>query len=128
LEDKEVEMTFAAFGMVGLETALPLTITTLVDEGVLTLSQAIEKLSYSPAKALGLDRGTLKEGVPADTVIFNPSTEITIRASQFKSMGRNMPFDGWKLKGEVVATIAAGKFAHGELRTETVECGVASVK
>lgn len=116
LEDKEVEMTNASFGMVGLETALPLVITKLVDEGALTLPQAIEKLTIAPAKALGINRGTLAEGAPADIVVFDPNAEVTIRASEFKSMGRNTPFDGWKLNGAVVATIAGGKVVSGELR------------
>lgn len=116
LEDKEVEMTVAACGIVGLETALSLVITKLVDEGVLTLSQAIEKMTVAPAKALGLDRGTLAEGAPADIVVFDPHADVTVRASEFKSMGRNTPFDGWKLRGAVVATIAGGKIVNGELR------------
>lgn len=113
LEDKEVEMTVAAFGIVGLETALPLVVTKLVDEGVLTLGQAIEKLTCAPSRALGLDRGTLAVGAPADVVIFDPEAEVTVSASEFKSMGRNTPFDGWKLKGRVLATIAGGAFVHG---------------
>ncbi len=115
MEDKEVEMLVASFGMVGLETALPLTISKLVDEGVLTLSKAIEKLTWAPAKALGLHRGTLSEGAPADIVVFDPEAEIMVKASEFKSMGRNTPFDGWKLKGSVVATMVGGKVVNGNL-------------
>ncbi|MEN6370573.1 MAG: dihydroorotase [Armatimonadota bacterium] len=121
LEDKEVEMTVAAFGIVGLETALPLVITKLVDDGVMSLSDAIEKLTVKPAEVLGINRGTLKEGAPADIVIFDPEEEITVQASRFKSMGRNTPFDGWKLKGAVIATITGGKVAHGELGAENRE-------
>ncbi|MBI2844047.1 MAG: dihydroorotase [Armatimonadetes bacterium] len=121
LEDKEVEMTVAAFGMVGLETALPLAITKLVDEGVLTLSQAIGKMTCAPARALGLDRGTLAEDAAADIVVFDPDAEVTVRASEFKSMGRNTPFDGWKLRGKVVATIAGGRVVSGELRAASRE-------
>lgn len=121
LEDKEVEMTVASFGIVGLETALPLTITKLVDSGVLTLPQAIEKLTAGPAKALGLDRGTLKEGALADIVVFDPEAEITVDATKFKSMGRNTPFNGMKLKGKVIATIAGGKVASGELTADKCE-------
>lgn len=115
LEDKEVEMTNASFGIVGLETALPLVITELVDGGVMGLSEAIEKLTAAPAKTLGLKSGTLSIGAPADIVVFDPEAEVTVKASAFKSMGRNTPFDGWNLKGAVIATIAAGKVAYGEL-------------
>ncbi len=114
-EDKEVEMQRASFGMVGLETALALTLTKLVDGGVLSLSKALEKLTRAPAKALGLHRGTLVAGAPADVVVFDPEAEITVEASEFKSKGRNTPFDGWKLKGAVVATIAQGSLAYGSL-------------
>jgi dihydroorotase len=119
LEDKEVEMTVASFGIVGIETAVPLTITKLVDEGVLSLSEAIEKLTAAPAKALGLNRGTLAEGAVADVVVFDPEAEITVDASEFKSMGRNTPFDGMKLRGRVVATIAGGKVVSGELKVQS---------
>lgn len=128
LEDKEVEMTVASFGIVGLETALPLTITKLVEPGVLSLSQAIEKLTAAPAKALGLDRGTLKEGAPADIVIFNPDAEITVNSKEFKSMGRNTPFEGMKLKGKVVATIASGKTIYGELASNSEKCEILATK
>jgi dihydroorotase len=125
-EDKEVEMTVAAFGMVGLETALPLAITNLVDEGVLTMPQLIEKMSSAPVKALGLDRGTLAEGAPADIVIFDPHAEVTVRSSEFKSMGRNTPFEGWKLRGKIVATIAGGRVVSGELPVKAREAVQAS--
>jgi len=128
LEDKEVEMTVAASGMVGLETALPLVVTKLVDEGVLSLHQAIEKLTWAPARALGLDRGTLSEGAPADIVIFDPEAEVTVRASEFRSKGRNTPFDGWKLRGAVVAAIAGGRIVHGQLSVRGAERKVLSGK
>ena len=127
LEDKEVEMTVAAFGMVGLETALPLVITKLVDAGVLSLSQAIEKMTHAPARALGLDRGTLAPGAPADIVILDPGGRGSVRAAEFNSMGRNTPFDGWKLRGAVLATIAGGRVVSGELRAASREQRVLSV-
>ena len=124
LEDKEVEMTVASSGIVGLETSLALSITKLVDEGVLTLSQLVDKMSTAPARALGLDRGTLSEGAPADVVIFDPEAEVTVRTSEFKSLGRNTPFDGWNLRGKVVATIASGEFRvqSAEFRERCSEC------
>ncbi len=125
-EDKEVEMTIASFGMVGLETALPLVITKLVNEGTLTLSQAIEKLTIAPAKLLGLNAGTLTEGAPADITILDPGAEVIVDSSSFKSMGRNTPFNGWKLKGAVAATIVGGTFAYGQLSPVGEKCEVLS--
>lgn len=118
LEDKEVEMTVAAFGIVGLETSLPLTITKLVDAGVLSLPQAIEKMTINPAKMLGIDKGSIEAGKTADIVVFDPAVEATVDASKFKSKGHNTPFDGWTLKGKVVATICCGEvvFSQEELK------------
>jgi len=126
LEDKEVEMTVAAFGMVGLETALPLVITKLVDAGVLSLSQAIEKMTHAPARALGLDRGTLAPGSPADILILDPGGRGSVRAAEFNSLGRNTPFDGWKLNGAAVATIAGGRVVSGEVRAVSEKSEVLS--
>ncbi len=128
LEDKEVELPAAAFGIVGLETSLALGITKLVGEGVLTLPELVDKMAAAPAKALGLDRGTLTEGAVADLVIIDPEAEWTVCASEFKSKGRNTPFEGWKLGGKVVATIAGGRVAFGELSVQISECGVAGAR
>ncbi|MGI6294947.1 MAG: dihydroorotase [Armatimonadota bacterium] len=114
LEDKQVEMQYAAFGMVGLETALPLVITNLVKPGVLTLSDAVSKMTVGPAKILGLDAGTLAEGAVGDVTVFDPDATITVRADKFKSMGRNTPFDGAELTGKVVAAIVNGKVVSGD--------------
>jgi len=122
LEDKEVEMTNAAFGIVGLETALSLTISQLVEPGILTLAQAVEKLSSAPARILGLERGTLSVGSPADIVIFDPSAEVTVDASQFKSKGRNTPFNGWTLKGKAQAVIASGRLVSGSFAVQSEKC------
>ena len=122
LEDKEVEMTNAAFGIVGLETALSLTISQLVKPGILTLTQAVEKLSSAPAKILGLERGTLSVGSSADIVIFDPSAEVTVDASQFKSKARNTPFNGWTLKGKTQAVIAGGRLVSGSFAVQSEKC------
>ena len=113
-EDKEVEFNAAAFGFVGLETALPLVITNLVDAGVLSLPEAIAKMSAGPASILKLDAGTLKKGAPADVTIFDPKAEITVKASELKSKSKNTPFDGMKLKGAVAATVVGGRVVFGE--------------
>lgn len=125
-EDKEVELQYAAFGMIGLETALSLVITNLVETGVLTLGDAIRKMTVEPARILGLPAGTLAEGSAADITILDPKASLTVRASEFKSKARNTPFDGFELTGRAVATIVNGTFAHGEdaLKAEGAKVGV----
>lgn len=102
----------APFGIVGLETAASLTMTELVDKGYLTIMQMAEKMSYNPAKILGLDKGVVEEGKPADLVIFDAKKEYTIDTKDFYSKGRNTPFEGKKVKGAVVATIVNGKIVY----------------
>lgn len=109
IEEKNVEFNLAAFGMVGLETALALVITRLVDTKALTLKEAIEKLTVAPAKILNLNKGTLRVGADADIIIVDPKAEWTVDASQFASKSKNTPFHGWKLKGKVLYTIVGGK-------------------
>jgi len=107
--EKEVEFDAAPFGIVGLETALPLVLTELVEPAVLSLSEAIAKLTVNPARVLGLPLGELREGCAADITIFDPDAEIVVDATSFASLGRNTPFDGFKLKGRVLYTIVDGK-------------------
>ncbi|MBI4383669.1 MAG: dihydroorotase [Nitrospinae bacterium] len=108
LVDKEVEYSEACFGIVGLETALPLTLR-LVEDKTLSLPQAIEKLTSRPARIFGLAQGSLSVGKDADLVIFDPQEEYTIDAARFKSKSKNSPFHGWKVKGKVVHTLVRGK-------------------
>lgn len=115
-EDKEVELQDAAFGMIGLETAVPVTITHLVKTGVLTLSQAIAKMTIEPAKILGIDAGTLAEGAFADITILDTEASVVVRSSEFKSMGRNTPYEGSELTGKAAATIVAGEIVSGALK------------
>ncbi len=72
--------------------------TALVETGILTISQLIEKMSWNPAQILGSDRGTLQKGHPADIVIADIDHEYKIDKNEFASKGRNTPFDGWKVK------------------------------
>ena len=111
-EEKRKPMETAPFGIVGLETSVALTITELVDTGILTPMQMAEKMSYNPAKILGIDRGSLAEGKPADVTIIDPEAEYVIDASKFASKGKNTPFDGRKVKGRVMATICDGKTVY----------------
>lgn len=111
-EEKKTGILKAPFGIVGLETAVPLTITELVETGYLTPMQMAEKLSYNPAKVLGIDKGTLLEGKTADIVIINPNEEYSIDTAQFESKGTNTPFHGRRVKGKVCATIADGTIIY----------------
>jgi len=108
LADKQADYHNACFGIVGLETALPLSLR-LVDENILTLPQLIEKLTSRPAEIFKLDLGTLGVGKQADVVIFDPNQEYKVEAAKFKSKSKNSPFDGWPVKGRVRNTIFKGK-------------------
>lgn len=111
-EEKQGSMRNAPFGIAGLETAAALTMTELVDKGYLTPLQMAEKMSYNPARIIGIDKGTLKPGKTADVVIFNPKEEYIIDAEQFRSKGKNTPFHGRKVKGRVMATILSGNIVY----------------
>ncbi len=111
LADKEVEFDQAPVGIIGLETALPLTLR-VVDAGVLSLTDAIEKLSWGPAQVLGLAKGTLHTGADADVTLIDAQTEYVVDRREFRSKSRNSPFHGWTLKGRAVMTICAGKIVH----------------
>lgn len=106
--EKGMGIRKAPFGIVGLETAAALTMTELVDKGYLTVMQMAEKMSYNPARILGLDKGVVEEGKEADLVVFHPKKEYTINPDDFYSRGKNTPFAGKKVKGMVMATIAGG--------------------
>lgn len=111
--EKNRSMKLAAFGIVGLETSAALTYTELVEKGIITPMQMTEKMSWNPAKILGLhDRGSVSEGKIADVVIFDPEKEYTIDKNTFLSKGKNTPFHGRKVKGEVVCTIAGGRIVY----------------
>ena len=109
-QEKDRSMKDAAFGIVGLETSAALTYTELVETGVLTPMQMAEKMSYNPAKILGLseEKGSISEGKIADIVVFDPSKEYEIDKHTFFSKGKNTPFHGRKVKGEVRCTIVDG--------------------
>jgi dihydroorotase len=111
-DEKALEFDRAPFGIVGLETAVPLCMDRLVHAGVISLSRLVELLSTNPARVLNLPGGTIKEGEPADLTVLAPDRDVTIRASQLVSKSKNTPFDGWTLKGAVAATIVGGKVVY----------------
>ncbi len=111
--EKQVEFERAAFGITGLETALPIALTVLHHHFKLPLWRIVELLSSNPARIFGLeDRGTLAKGAHADVTIFDPKKKWTFDASQSLSKSKNTPFDGWSFIGKAVVTIVGGKVAH----------------
>lgn len=111
-EEKAKDLEHAPFGIVGLETSVALTVTNLVKKGYLTPMQMAAKMSYNPAKVLGIPKGTLDEGKIADITIIDPDKEYTIDVNTFESKGKNTPFDGYKVSGEVEYTILNGKVVY----------------
>jgi dihydroorotase len=111
IADKQVEYQNACFGIVGLETALPLALK-LVDEKILSMSDVIKKLTSTPADIFNLKAGSLSLGNAADILIFNPGLEYSIDISLFHSKSKNSPFDGWKVRGKVIHTLVKGKTAY----------------
>lgn len=112
-DEKNLEFDLAPFGIVGLETALPLSLK-LVDKKVLTLKKLIEKLTVEPAKILNLNRGSLKVGSVADIVIFDRNEKFVVNCDKFYSKGRNTPFNGWRVAGKVKYTIVSGKVVYSD--------------
>lgn len=107
-DEKLQEFDKAPFGISGIETALSLSLR-LVNEGILSISQLVEKMALIPAKILGINRGTLKVGSDADIVIVDLNREFKVEPELFISKGKNTPFEGWTLKGMPVITICKGK-------------------
>jgi dihydroorotase len=109
--EKDVEFDNAAFGMIGLETSLPLTLA-LVTEGVLTLAQALEKYTVNPARILRLSKGRIQAGCDADITIIDPETEYEPDRDRFFSKSSNSPFLGRRMKGRAAYTIVAGSIIY----------------
>ncbi len=122
IDEKNCEYEKVAFGIVGLETALPLGITVLVEEGWLTPLELIAKMTWNPAKMLGIDdyAGKLSIGKSADITIINPNETYKVNPNTFASKSKNTPFGGFDVKGKVLYTIVDGNIvvANGELVEE----------
>lgn len=110
--EKNVEFDLAPFGIIGLETALGLVITGLVEPGHITLERAIEMMSSAPSAICGLGAGALQEGGQADICIFDPAAAWTVRTEDFASLSRNSPFIGTALKGKVRYTLCDGRIVY----------------
>lgn len=112
-DEKSVEIDAAPFGIIGLESAVPLLIDKFVHTGIITINQLIEMYSTKPSNLLGLKKkGKITRGADADLTILSLEKKIKIDVSSFYSHGRNCPFNGWKLKGSPEMTIVAGKIKY----------------
>ncbi len=111
-EKKMLELDRAPFGITGLETAVGLAVTRLVVPGHVGWPRLVEAMSTLPARILGLDRGTLRPGSPADVTIIDPDRTWTVDVAASHSKSVNCPFHGWSLTGRAVATIVAGRVKH----------------
>ena len=107
--EKDIEFDRAPFGMIGLETALAICIMELIENKILTWPELITKLSLNPSKILGIDRGTLSEGAPADITIIDPGKEWVYKKEEIESRSTNSPFVGWTLKGRATDVIVSGR-------------------
>lgn len=111
-EKKMLELDRAPFGILGLETAIGLSVTRLVAPGHVGWPRLVEAMSTLPARILGLDRGTLRTGSPADVTIIDPDRSWKVDVRSFRSKSINSPFDGWTLRGRAVATIVGGRVKY----------------
>lgn len=108
-DEKMLEFDRAPFGVVGLETALGVCLKVLVDSGKISLRRLVELFTVGAASAFAIPRGTLQKGAIADLTIFDPDEEWIVDPVEFKSKSRNTPFNGWRLRGKVVATFVEGR-------------------
>jgi dihydroorotase len=111
-EKKLLELDRAPFGILGLETAVGLCVTRLIDAGHIDWLRFVDAISRLPAQILGVNRGTLRPGAVADVTLIDPSLQWQVDVSTFASKSINSPFDGWTLKGRAVATIVAGRVKY----------------
>jgi dihydroorotase len=115
-EEKELELVNAPFGIVGLETALAIVLTELVEPGLVPLARAIEAMTVRPARILGLPTGTLAPGAPADVTLIDLRAAWTVDPRDFKSKARSSPFAGRAVRGRAVATIVGGRIVYERAR------------
>jgi dihydroorotase len=111
-EAKARRLAEAPFGMIGLESALPVYVKVLVGPGHLSWPDLVARLTWNPARALGLGAGTLAVGAAADVTVLDPAARWTIRPEAFASRARNCPFAGWEVQGRAVVTIVGGRVVY----------------
>ena len=108
-DEKALEFDAAPFGIIGLESAVSISLDRLVHSGIVSLSRLVELLSTNPARILGVEGGTVVEGAPADLTLLSLDATTTFKAADVCSKARNTPFDGWELHGAVAATVVGGR-------------------
>lgn len=108
-EEKSRGLEKSPMGVAGLECAFPVMFTGLVEKGVVTLEKLVELMSSAPAKRFGIPGGEIEVGKPANLAVFDMDTEHTIDSSEFASMGRATPFEGWRVRGKCLMTVCAGR-------------------
>jgi dihydroorotase len=111
-DEKHVEFDRAPFGITGLGTVVSLCFDRLVHQGVVSLPRLIELLSVNPARILRVPGGSLSDGAPADVTILAPDLPVTVSSARMRSKSKNMPFEGWTLRGGVAATIVGGRTVY----------------
>jgi len=111
-DEKCVEFGRAPFGVVGLETAVPICLDRLFHAGVVGLPRLVELLATAPARILRLDRGTLRPGAAADVTVLDLDRATQVDPAGFASKSANTPFSGWTLRGAAVMTIVGGRIVH----------------
>jgi dihydroorotase len=112
LEKKMLEIDRAPFGILGLETAVGLAVTRLIESGRIGWPRLVAALSTRPAEILGINRGTLRPGAVADITLIDPKRSWRVDVRTFASKSSNSPFHGWTLQGRAVATIVAGRVKY----------------
>jgi dihydroorotase len=119
-EKKLREIDQAPFGIVGLETLIPITVQALIEPGHLTWPEVIRKLTVEPAKLIGIPKGTLRPGADADVTIIDPTTTWTIDPDKFYSKSRNTPYGGYQVRGRAHTVIVSGevRYTLGEIVRE----------
>jgi len=119
--EKDNDFDSAPFGIVGLETALGLYLKALVEAKHLSLIELLMRLTVNPMRVLGRAGGVLEAGADADVTVFDPTRPWTVRSSDFASKGRNTPFEGWQLRGQVLLTMVGGSVVY---RAEEAQASV----
>jgi dihydroorotase len=112
VDEKMREFDAAPFGIIGLETVVPLMMDRLVNAGLIDMTQLVTLLALNPARILRIDRGFLKEGASADVTVIDPDLERAVDVDRFQSRSRNCPFNGWSLRGWPVTTIVGGRVVY----------------
>jgi dihydroorotase len=126
-EKKMRELDVAPFGIVGLETLIPITVFGLIEPGHLTWPDVIRKLTINPAQLLGIPKGTLKADADADVTLIDPEARWTIDPSKFHSRSRNTPYGGWEVRGRAHTVIVSGevRYTLGGIVQQGSKAGVA---